>query len=66
MDKTTGRNHEVTDEQELLNEHGELREPGWSRKLVQKYDIHQAPTLIVPNGSSSEKIRFRTHRGRQG
>ncbi len=38
MMKTTGRNHEVTDEQELLNEHGELREPGWSRKLVQKYD----------------------------
>ncbi|HAG12964.1 MAG TPA: ribonucleoside triphosphate reductase, partial [Ruminococcus sp.] len=25
-------------------------------ELVQKYDIHQAPTLIVPNGSSSEKI----------
>ena len=38
MNKTTGRNHEVTNEQKLLNEHGELREPGWSRKLVQKYD----------------------------
>ena len=32
------RNHEVIREQMLLNEHGELREPGWSRRLVQKYD----------------------------
>ena len=32
------RNHEVTNVQELLNEDGELREPGWSRKLVQNYD----------------------------
>ena len=32
------RNHEVVKEQLLLDEHGELREPGWSRKMVQKYD----------------------------
>lgn len=31
------RNHEVTNVQMLLDEHGELREPGWSRGLVQKY-----------------------------
>lgn len=32
------RNHEVTVEKPLLNANGSLREPGWSRKLVQKYD----------------------------
>ena len=32
------RNHEVTTVQDLLNEEGELREPGWSRSLVQRYD----------------------------
>ena len=32
------RNHEVTTKQLLLNEYGELREPGWSRSLVQEYD----------------------------
>ena len=32
------RNHEVTKVQPLLNEQGNLREPGWSRKLVQQYD----------------------------
>ena len=32
------RNHEVTQEQMLLDECGELREPGWSRRQVQKYD----------------------------
>ena len=31
------RNHEVTKSQLLLDEHGELREPGWSRSLVQQY-----------------------------
>ena len=31
------RNHEVTASQLLLDSKGELREPGWSRKLVQKY-----------------------------
>ena len=31
------RNHEVTRTQLLLDERGELREPGWSRSLVQKY-----------------------------
>ena len=33
-----GRNHEVTSSQLLLDENGELREPGWSRSQVQKYD----------------------------
>ena len=32
------RNHEVTKRDFLLNAEGELREPGWSRSLVQKYD----------------------------
>ncbi len=32
------RNHEVTNVQYLLDEHGELREPGWSRRMVQQYD----------------------------
>lgn len=32
------RNHEVVTEQLLLDESGELREPGWSRRMVQKYD----------------------------
>ena len=31
------RNHEVTSSQLLLNEDGELREPGWSRSMVQRY-----------------------------
>ena len=31
------RNHEVTDIQPLLDEVGELREPGWSRRMVQRY-----------------------------
>ena len=33
-----GRNHEVTTVQPLLDDLGNLREPGWSRSLVQKYD----------------------------
>ena len=32
-----GRNHEVTTAQMLLDENGELREPGWSRSMVQRY-----------------------------
>lgn len=32
------RNHEVTQVQPLLKEDGSLREPGWSKQLVQKYD----------------------------
>ena len=31
------RNHEVTNVQLLLDEKGELREPGWSRRMVQQY-----------------------------
>ena len=31
------RNHEVMTAQPLLDEAGELREPGWSRKMVQEY-----------------------------
>ena len=33
-----GRNHEVTTVQPLLDGRGELREPGWSRSLVQQYE----------------------------
>ena len=33
-----GRNHEVTAVQPLLDDKGKLREPGWSRSLVQRYD----------------------------
>ena len=32
-----GRNHEVTARGRLLNADGELREPGWSRSLLQQY-----------------------------
>lgn len=32
------RNHEVTKKQPLLNEDGTLKEPGWSRQLLQEYD----------------------------
>lgn len=32
------RNHEVTKEQSLLDEQGQLREPGWSKQLIQKYN----------------------------
>ncbi len=32
------RNHEVTRTQPLLDEQGNLNEPGWSRSLVQRYD----------------------------
>ncbi len=31
------RNHEVTEKHLLLDEKGELREPGWSRSLIQEY-----------------------------
>ncbi|MCR5558194.1 MAG: DUF2804 domain-containing protein [Butyrivibrio sp.] len=33
-----GRNHEVVGKHMLLDESGELLEPGWSRNLVQTYD----------------------------
>ncbi len=32
------RNHEITTVQPLLREDGTLREPGWSRSLLQQYD----------------------------
>ena len=32
------RNHEVVAPRDLLDERGNLGEPGWSRHLVQKYD----------------------------
>lgn len=35
------RNHEVTKIQPLLKEDGSLREPGWSKRLVQQYDRNQ-------------------------
>lgn len=31
------RNHEVINKQRLLDDNGQLREPGWSRQLVQEY-----------------------------
>ena len=46
---TSMRNHEVTNVQLLLDEKGELREPGWSRSLVQKYrrDDIKAPAFRI-------------------
>ena len=35
------RNHEVTTVQPLLKEDGSLREPGWSKNLVQIYNRNQ-------------------------
>lgn len=35
------RNHEVVTRQPLLKEDGSLREPGWSKRLLQKYDRRQ-------------------------
>ena len=32
------RNHEVTNEQQLLDENGKIAEPGWARRPVWKYD----------------------------
>ena len=32
------RNHEIIHPRELLDDRGNLAEPGWSRRLVQKYD----------------------------
>lgn len=43
------RNHEVTERKALLNPDGSLREPGWSRQLVQIYnrnDIKKRKTRI--------------------
>ena len=33
-----GRNHEVTKAQNLLDENGEIKEPGWARNMVWKYE----------------------------
>ena len=43
------RNHEVTNVQMLLDESGELREPGWSRSQVQKYRraMIKAPAIRI-------------------
>ena len=43
------RNHEVTQVQPLLQADGTLREPGWSRKIVQIYDRKaiQAPAFRI-------------------
>lgn len=35
------RNHEVTDRHPLLNDKGQLQEPGWSRSLIQTYSRNQ-------------------------
>ena len=39
------RNHEVTTVQPLLKEDGSLREPGWSKNLVQIYNKNQIKAL---------------------
>lgn len=31
------RNHEITTKQRLLDEHGQIAEPGWSKQLLQEY-----------------------------
>ena len=43
------RNHEVTTVQKLLKEDGSLREPGWSKQLVQQYsrDDIKAPKFRI-------------------
>lgn len=43
------RNHEVTTKQTLLKEDGTLREPGWSKKMVQIYnrDAIKAPKFKI-------------------
>jgi hypothetical protein len=42
-------NHEVTAQQLLLDDRGELREPGWSRRMMQQYrrDMIKAPRLRI-------------------
>ena len=43
------RNHEVINVQPLLDEKGNLREPGWSRHMVQQYDrkMIKAPAFRI-------------------
>ena len=43
------RNHEVTNPQLLLDDQGELREPGWSKSLVQQYrrSMIKAPKIRI-------------------
>lgn len=43
------RNHEVTEVQQLLNEDGTLREPGWSKQQLQIYDRNaiKAPAFRI-------------------
>ena len=43
------RNHEVIEPRDLLDERGDLAEPGWSRHLVQRYDRSriQAPNWRI-------------------
>ena len=43
------RNHEVTTRQPLLKADGSLREPGWSKALLQEYDRGriQAPKFRI-------------------
>ncbi len=43
------RNHEITRQQLLLTEEGELREPGWSRRMVQEYrrSMIKAPAFRI-------------------
>lgn len=47
--KHTKRSHEVTEEMDLLDETGELREPGWARRQVFKYNRKhiKASSLLI-------------------
>ena len=36
------RNHEVIKSQQLLDEYGNIAEPGWSRKQLQQYQEHRS------------------------
>ena len=48
------RNHEVTKVQPLLNSDGTLRQPGWSRKMVQAYDRSRIKAGITKIESDSD------------
>lgn len=42
------RNHEVIKSQQLLDEYGNIAEPGWSRKQLQQYSRTQIKGYILP------------------
>ena len=56
------RNHEVTEKKNLLNPDGTLREPGWSKSLVQIYNREDiaAPKfrIVIIRASSDVLLSF--------